>query len=60
MRERIIKWLLDNGYAEEQRGYGHVSAEDLADALLAEFHVEEVPTSRRSRDIVGPPSDNLR
>lgn len=36
MRERLIEWLLSNGYAEPERGYGHVSAEALADALIEE------------------------
>lgn len=30
----LVNWLLDNGYAEDKAGYGHVSAEELADALL--------------------------
>lgn len=38
-RDEVIAWLLDNGFAEEQSGYGHVSAEELADALLARFEL---------------------
>ena len=41
MREQLIRWLLDNGYAEEYEGYGHVSAERLADALLDQYLMEE-------------------
>lgn len=33
----LVKWLLDRGYAEEQPGYGHVDAEELAAALIAQF-----------------------
>jgi hypothetical protein len=32
-------WLLEQGHAEEERGYGHVSAEDLATDLLAQFDI---------------------
>lgn len=35
----LAQWLLDNGYAEEQSGYGHVSAEDLAEALFEHYHI---------------------
>ena len=31
---KLRSWLLARGYAEEDRGYGHVSAEELADAIL--------------------------
>ena len=30
-------WLLLHGFAEEKRGYGHVSATDLAVAILDTF-----------------------
>ena len=33
----IADWLLGNGYAEEKPGYGHVTAEELAEALHKEF-----------------------
>lgn len=35
--EELAAWLLDNGYAEEKPGYGHVTAEELAEALLKQF-----------------------
>lgn len=35
----LAEWLLVNGFAEEKRGYGHVSAEDLAEALLETFEI---------------------
>lgn len=36
-RQYLTRWLLDNGYAEPRAGFGHVSAEQLADALLGNF-----------------------
>ena len=30
---------LENGYADEKRGYGHVAAEDLAEALLNQYTI---------------------
>lgn len=30
----LAVWLLDNGCAEERRGYGHISAADLAEKLV--------------------------
>lgn len=39
--ETLAKWLVDNGYAEAKAGYGHVSGEDLAEALLARFMIVE-------------------
>ena len=36
---KLKAWLLAKGYAEPERGYGHVSAEELADSLLATFDV---------------------
>lgn len=38
-RELLAQWLLIHGFAEEERGYGHVSAEDLADALVDTFEI---------------------
>jgi hypothetical protein len=35
--EDLCHWLLENGYAEEERGYGHVTGADLAEALHKEF-----------------------
>ena len=37
--ELLAEWLLVNGFAEEKRGYGHVSAEDLAEALLERYEI---------------------
>lgn len=39
LRTHLTHWLLVNGFAEEKRGYGHVSAEDLADALINRFEI---------------------
>ena len=36
-KHELVEWLLGNGYAEEESGYGHVSAEELAEALIDEF-----------------------
>jgi len=33
----LVKWLLDRGFAEEKSGYGHVSADELAAALIEAF-----------------------
>ena len=38
-KDELVKWLLDNGFAEEKSGYGHVSAEELAAALIDAFDV---------------------
>lgn len=35
----LVKWLLANGFAEEEPGFGHVDAETLAEALRARFDV---------------------
>jgi hypothetical protein len=37
--DELIAWLLERGYAEEKSGYGHVSAEELATALVETFDV---------------------
>lgn len=37
--EELAAWLLDRGYAERDSGYGHVSADELAEALMAEFDI---------------------
>lgn len=37
--EELIQWLLENGFAEEKPGYGHVDAETLAQALINRFDV---------------------
>lgn len=38
-KDELVKWLLDMGYAEEKSGFGHVSAEILAEALMARFDI---------------------
>lgn len=38
--DELAAWLLARGYAEEFSGYGHVSADDLAEALMAEFDIQ--------------------
>ncbi len=42
--EELCNWLLENGYAEDKPGYGHVTAEELADALLDNFVMVRVTT----------------
>jgi hypothetical protein len=37
--EELQAWLLKQGYAEEERGHGHVTAEVLADALLDKYSI---------------------
>lgn len=36
----LEKWLLAEGLAEEQRGYGHVDGKALALAILGKYRVE--------------------
>lgn len=49
IRDDFRDWLLDNGYAEEMPGYGHVTADDLADAVMARWFKsddgDEAPTN---------------
>lgn len=33
-KDEVVKWLLENGFAEEKPGYGHVDADELAAALV--------------------------
>jgi len=33
-RERLIRFLLDEGLAEEREGYGHATAERVADSVI--------------------------
>ena len=37
LRERLIERLLRDGLAEESPGYGHATAEEVADAVLEEM-----------------------
>lgn len=32
--EKLARWLVERGFAEERSGYGHVDGERLAEALL--------------------------
>lgn len=38
-QEEMVEWLLENGFAEEQSGFGHVSAEELAQELIKKFEI---------------------
>jgi hypothetical protein len=38
-QEELVEWLLENNYAEELPGYGHVAAEELAAALIRKFEI---------------------
>lgn len=42
-KEDMIDWLLNEGLAEDSDGYGHVSAERVADRLLACWRIYYVP-----------------
>ena len=35
----LATWLIENGYAEERPGYGHVDGLTLADALREQFDI---------------------
>jgi hypothetical protein len=37
--EALIAFLLEHGAAEERRGYGHISADELAELLLEHFAI---------------------
>lgn len=37
--DELADWLMDNGYAEDRRGYGHVTGDELAEALLAKYRI---------------------
>lgn len=37
--EQLAEWLIEEGYAEEVSGYGHVDGETLAEALLDQFEM---------------------
>jgi hypothetical protein len=39
-QEELAKWLIDNYAAEEERGYGHICGEDLAELLLTNFDID--------------------
>lgn len=37
--DELVEWLLANGFAEAESGFGHVSAEELAQKLIDRFDV---------------------
>lgn len=37
--EELTDWLLENGLAEEEAGYGHVDAATLAQKLIDKFDI---------------------
>lgn len=37
--EQLANWLTENGYAEDDPGFGHVCGEELAEALLNQFEI---------------------
>lgn len=39
-KDALVQWLLLKGFAEERAGYGHVSAEELAEELVQKFVIE--------------------
>lgn len=58
----LADWLVHNGLAEAERGYGHVTGTDLAEALLARFLISQKetygpskvpPASRRNHPSAG-------
>jgi len=38
-KDDLQKWLIEGHWAETQRGYGHATAEDLAEALWQVFDI---------------------
>jgi hypothetical protein len=46
MRDELVKWLLAEGFAEQEPGFGHVTANELADDLLKRYEVKrkDLPT----------------
>lgn len=36
-KDEVVAWLLANGFAEDEPGYGHVDAETLAAALVEKW-----------------------
>lgn len=43
--DELARWLTERGLAEEQRGYGHATGEQIAEALLAAFDVAPLAES---------------
>ena len=41
IRNELIRWLLQKGLDTEEGGYGHVTAEDLADDLLDRYEMNQ-------------------
>lgn len=40
MQDLLADWLIANGFAEAQRGYGHATGEDIAEAMMEVFDIE--------------------
>lgn len=38
-QSELVEWLLAKGFAEEQPGFGHVDAEELAAELIKKFEI---------------------
>lgn len=45
--DELRKWLLEKGYAEAEAGYGHVTADELAQALVDKFDILVVSTTQQ-------------
>lgn len=37
--DELASWLVRRGLADDQRGYGHASGEEVAEALLENFNI---------------------
>lgn len=52
-RDKLIKFLLDHYVAEKERGYGHATAEDIADLLIDNNWITDMPWSSAYNDEFG-------
>lgn len=43
----LARWLVLHGYAEDTRGHGHVTGDELAEALLATYEIRHRYVERR-------------
>ena len=41
--EELARWLVSEGLAEEQDGYGHASGKSVAESLLEKYIIIERP-----------------
>lgn len=41
MKEQLVQFLLENGYGEETAGFGHATAEAIAEGILAKYTLVE-------------------